>query len=261
MKPIVDATGFYSTAGRQPSLPARLMPSLYFYARFIREVFRFSALARQGAYGDEEWGTSSLLVLRFLEEVGVHVEISGLHILHRVEGPCVFVANHMSTLETIVLPGIIQPIKDVTFVVKRGIVEYPVFKHIMLSRDPIVVDRKSPREDLLRVLEEGTAILQRGRSVIVFPQTTRTLTFDPAQFNSIGIKLARKAQVPVVPVALKTDAWGIGRIVKEIGRIDPSRPVRFAFGEPLTIQGRGNAQQEAIVEFIGSKLREWHHLP
>ncbi|OUC07563.1 glycerol acyltransferase, partial [Litorilinea aerophila] len=82
-----------------------------------------------------------------------------------------------------------------------------------------------------------------------------------AQFNSIGIKLARKAQVPVVPVALKTDAWGIGRIIKEIGRIDPSRPVRFAFGEPLTIQGRGNAQQEAIVEFIGSKLREWKHIP
>jgi 1-acyl-sn-glycerol-3-phosphate acyltransferase len=163
----------------------------------------------------------------------------------------------MSTLETIVLPGIVQPLKDITFVVKRAIVEYPVFKHMMLSRDPIVVDRVNPREDLTRVLTEGAAHLKRGRSIIVFPQTTRTVTFDPSQFNTIGIKLARDANVPIVPVAVRSDAWGIGKMVKEFGKIDVSRPVRFAFGQPLKVEGRGHATQQEIIHFISDHLTAW----
>ncbi|HXF62254.1 MAG TPA: lysophospholipid acyltransferase family protein [Caldilineaceae bacterium] len=257
MEPITDLAGQYTTPPRTTAWLARAFPSLLFYTRFLRLVFWASGLARRGAYHDEEWHASSLAVLQALESVGVHIQITGLHHLRSVEGPCVLVANHMSTLETIVLPGIVQPIKDVTFIVKRGIVEYPVFKHIMLARDPIVVDRINPRADLTRVLEEGPRLLGRGRSIVVFPQTTRTLRFDPAQFNTIGVKLARTAGVPVVPVAVRSDAWGIGRLVKEFGKIDPSKPVRFAFGPALSISGRGAAEHQAIIEFIRTSLAQW----
>jgi 1-acyl-sn-glycerol-3-phosphate acyltransferase len=236
---------------------ARLFPSPIFYARFVQIVVNASRLAQRGLYSDAEWHASSYRVLQALESVGIQVHISGLHHLHSFDGPCVLIANHMSTLETIVLPGIVQPFKDVTFVVKRGIVEYPVFKHIMIARDPIVVDRVSPREDLARVLSEGPKILRQGRSIVVFPQTTRTLTFDPAQFNSIGVKLAREAGAPVVPVAVRSDAWGIGRLVKEFGKIDTAKPVRIAFGAPLPITGRGAGEHQAVVEFIRDSLRQW----
>jgi 1-acyl-sn-glycerol-3-phosphate acyltransferase len=260
MEQIADVAGFYQTIERCPSLIARIFPSLTFYYRFLRLVFHFSARAKAGQYGDEEWQQSSLAVLRALESVGVGVEISGMAAIHKVAGPCVFIANHMSTLETIILPGVIQPLKDVTFVVKRGIAEYPVFKHIILSRQPIVVDRVSPRDDLARVLEEGSRLLGQGRSVIVFPQTTRTLTFDPAHFNTMGVKLARKASAPMLPVAVKSDAWGIGKLVKEFGKIDPAKKVQIAFGEPLEIQGRGHEAHNAVVEFIAGKLQSWQSL-
>jgi len=48
-------------------------------------------------------------------------------------------------------------------------------------------------------------------SVLIFPQTTRDLRFDPNKFNTLGIKLAKRAKVPVIPVAVKTDAWGMGK--------------------------------------------------
>ena len=177
--------------------------------------------------------------------------------MEEVAGPCVFIANHMSTLETICLPAVIQPYKDCTFIVKRGIVEYPVFKHIMRSRDPIVVDRANPREDLKVVLEEGCNLLARGRSIVVFPQTTRTVTFEPEQFNTIGVKLAKRANVPIIPLALKTDAWGIGTLVKEFGRIDPTKKVHMAFGAPITVQGRGSDEHKQIVEFIQQQMQRW----
>jgi 1-acyl-sn-glycerol-3-phosphate acyltransferase len=178
--------------------------------------------------------------------------------MKKFEGPAVFIANHMSTLETFVLPCIIQPVKPVTFVVKQGLVDAPVFGPIMRSRDPILVGRTNPREDLKAVLEEGTKKLQTGQSIVIFPQSTRSFTFKPEEFNTLGIKLALKANVPVVPIALKTDAWGIGKIAKDFGPIDPGKKVYFAIGEPMTIRNRGAEEHQRIIDFIREKLDQWH---
>lgn len=254
---LTKADGTYITPPTVPNLMARLFPSVYFYSLFLHTVIKYGLKAKKGDYGELGWYQSSLTVLRVLEKAGANIQITGLNVLSQISGPCVIVANHMSTLETIILPGIVQPLKDVTFVVKRAIVEYPIFKHMMLSRDPIVVDRVNPREDLMRVLKEGSTHLANGRSIIVFPQTTRTTTFDPSQFNTIGIKLAREAGVPIVPVAVRTDAWGIGNLIKEFGKIDVSLPVHFAFGQPLHIEGRGNATHQAVIKYISDNLQSW----
>lgn len=259
MQSIADELGNYTTVPRQVSNLARHFPSLAYYSRFVSYVFRYSNLAQKGKYGAEEWWRSSLLSMQALETVGVEIEIRGLANLQTFHGPCVFIGNHMSTMETICLPSVVQPYKDCTFVVKRGIVEYPIFKHIMLARDPIVVDRENPREDLKAVLEEGCKLLERGCSVIVFPQTTRTVSFDPEHFNTIGVKLAKRANVPVVPIALKTDAWGIGSWVKELGWIDPTKKIHITFGAPIEIQSRGNDEHKQIIEFIQNHLQRWQN--
>ncbi len=247
----------YRTAPTSISLPARMLPSLTFYSQVFIIVLRGSAKAKRRHYDTTEWCQSSLATLRALEHVGVDIEITGIDSITSFGGPCVFISNHMSTLETFVLPAIIAPMKDVTFVVKQSLVEYPIFKHIMRSRDPITVGRENPREDLKAVLEGGTERLKAGRSIIIFPQTTRTAVFYPEAFNSIGIKLAKKAGVPVVPIALKTDAWGNGKYLKDYGRIVPSKRVYFAFGKPLTIKDRGAEEHKETTRFIRGKLKEW----
>lgn len=198
-----------------------------------------------------------MAVMKSLERVGIIFEVTGVGNFINLTGPCVFVGNHMSTLETFVLPCIIEPFKDVTFVVKESLIHYPVFRHVMRSRDPIVVTRTNAREDLRAVLEGGSDRLNAGRSIIIFPQTTRTAAFDPAEFNSIGIKLAKKAGVPVIPIALKTDAWGNGKHFKDFGRIDPSQKVYFTFGRPLDIKGNGAAEHREIIDFICNSLKTW----
>lgn len=261
MKPITDEQGVYQTPSRRIFWLARRWPSLFYYTKFLIYVLRYSSRAKRGVLGTEGWWESSLLAMQGLEKVGVQIEVTGANHLSQVAGPCVFIANHMSTLETICLPAVIEPYKECTFIVKRGIAEYPIFKHIILSREPIVVDRTNPREDLQTVLEEGGKALAKGRSVVVFPQTTRTLTLDPEHFNSIGIKLAKRANVPVVPLALKTDAWGIGSLIKEFGRIDPTQKVHMAFGAPLTIEGRGATEHKQIIDFIQGRLQIWQAPP
>jgi 1-acyl-sn-glycerol-3-phosphate acyltransferase len=257
VKRLIFKNSSYKTSLEKVLLPAKIAPSLVFYFKFLRIVYRSSSDARHSRYGNAEWAESSLEVLHALEHAGVKIEITGVNNFKDLDSPCVFVGNHMSTLETFILPAIIQPIKDVTFVVKKSLVQYPVFKHVMRSRDPITVSRENPRDDFKTVMEGGVQRLKAGRSIVIFPQTTRTIILDPKDFNTIGIKLAHKANVPIVPIALKTDAWGNGKYIKDFGKIEPSKKVYFAFGEPLWIKNRGAEEHEKIIKFISSKLKEW----
>ena len=253
--PLVHGT--YQTNENRRSALARFSPWLVFYSRVFHIVYQAGAKAKRGRYDDEAWKNSSLTTVRALEAAGVRFDISGLEHVASLEGPCVFIGNHMSTLETFVLPVILLPFKKITFVVKQSLMDYPVFGHVMRSRDPIAVGRTNPREDLKAVLEGGVERLRKGVSLVIFPQTTRVPAFDPTEFNTIGIKLAKRADVPVIPFAVKSDAWGNGRLVKDFGRIDPSKKVHFAFGALLRIQDRGNEEHDAILQFITSNLKAW----
>ncbi len=244
----------YCTPSRRVSWVSRQFPNLSFYSRLPGVVLTAAKLARKGIYYDEDWVRSSRSMIDLLEMVGVSVEMENLSAISKLDSPCVFVGNHMSVLETFVLPCIIQPHTKFTFVVKKSLIDYPVFKHVMRSRDPIVVGRINPREDLKTVMADGLKRLNDGISVLIFPQTTRTTEFDPKAFNTIGIKLAKRAGVPVIPFALKTDAWGIGRWIKDFGKVDPSKQVSFWFGNPITISGKGKDEHEGIIQFILDKL-------
>jgi 1-acyl-sn-glycerol-3-phosphate acyltransferase len=249
--------GAYHTAPEKGGALLRAFPSFFFYCQDAVIVLKASWRAKRGRYDTAAWAASSRDALRALERVGVKFEITGVDHVRKLETPGVFIGNHMSTLETFILPGIIAPFRDTTFVVKQSLVEYPVFKHVMRSRDPVTVTRTNPREDLRAVLEGGEQRLKAGISIVVFPQTTRSPVFDPTDFNSIGVKLAKKAGAPIIPIALKTDAWGNGRYLKDFGRIRPSSKVHFAFGEPRWVRDRGREEHEEIVRFISAKLTEW----
>ena len=247
----------YSTPPEMGHPVKKWLPTLFFYKEMLKIVFQSAKLAKAGVFTSDLWTDASLKIVRALEEVGGRFEIEGTDHFKTIEGPCVFIGNHMSTLETFVLPCLIEPMREVTFVVKHQLVAMPVFGHIMRSRNPVVVGRTNPREDLAAVLEEGSARLRDNISVVVFPQSTRSLRLDPKLFNTIGVKLAKKAGVPVVPVALKTNAWGMGLFVKDFGRIVPKQTVHFRFGEPMTITDNGKQQHMEIYSFIQNSLEEW----
>lgn len=247
----------YRTEDRRIPLLYRLMPSVVFYLNMFVIVYKAAMKGKNSILDRVEWAKSSYSIIRSLEDVGVKIEISGLENVEGLDGQCVFVANHMSILETFILPAIILPYKDLSFVIKRGLVRYPVFRHIMLATEAIVVDRKNPRDDLVTVFREGVRKVNAGKSVIVFPQTTRTTVFEPKKFNTLGVKLAKRAGVPVIPIALKTDAWGSGSILRDFGRIDPSIDVHLAFGRPIFIRDRGVEEHGSVVDFIDSNLKRW----
>lgn len=231
--------------------------SLIYYVKLISTLTRASFSARRGTLDDDRWAFHSHRVLQIVESVGGKVSISGLQALSQQPGPVVFIANHMSLLETLILAGIALPFKRVTFVIKEELRHYPVIGQFMRSLKLIAVSRQSPREDLKAVLREGSNFIANGVSIFIFPQATRSVEFNVQAFNTLGVKLAARAGVPVMPVAIKTDFQGNGKLIKDMGPIDPSKMLYFKFGAPMAATGKGREAHQYVVEFISENLEAW----
>jgi 1-acyl-sn-glycerol-3-phosphate acyltransferase len=233
--------------------------SLYFNIRFMKFLFFNRKLVFDNNYGTQRWALSSYEILKFLENCGGKFHIEGFDNVEKVKNePVVFISNHMSTLETMVFPCLIAPVKEVTFVVKDTLIGNNLFSPIMRARNPIAVGRTDSRQDLMTVMTEGKQKLSEGTSVIIFPQSTRTRTFSPEHFNSLGVKLAQKNGVKVVPMAIKTDFWDNGKLVKDLGKARRKEPIHIKFGEPMEIKGTGKEEHQFIVNFIDEHIKKWN---
>ena len=231
-----------------------------FYLRFLRVVLRSNALAKKGLFTQEAFAEQSYTIFNDIEGCGGRFRISGMDNIRKTNGPVVFIGNHMSTLEAVILPCLIAPLKQLTFIVKQKLVKGNLFGPIMRAVDPVTVSRTDPRKDLTDVLTQGPQRIAKGYSITIFPQAavrTRSVTFNPAMFNSLGVKLASRAGVPVIPVALKTDFWGDGKFFRDLGALRRREPICFEFGQPITVSGRGREEHEQITEFIASRMRNW----
>jgi 1-acyl-sn-glycerol-3-phosphate acyltransferase len=233
--------------------------NLYFVMGYVNVILKASGQFKKGNYGRKGWEQSSLDIMKHIEKCGGKFHVSGIENLKKCEGPLVVVGNHMSVLETFALPYFVSPIHKATYIIKDTLTTRPVFGNVMKSIDPIEVGRKNPREDLKKVMEEGKEKLKNGISIMVFPQNTRKEEFIPEDFNTIGIKLAKAAGVKILPVALKTDFWANGKVIKDYGKISREKPIYFKFGEALDITGNGKAEHKKIVNFIKENLDKWNN--
>lgn len=230
---------------------------IYFLYKYFGVVLRSRKLATTNRYDTEAWCASSQDTFRALEASGGIFNLEGIENFANSKEPFVFVSNHMSVLETMIFPGFIVPFMNLTVVAKSSLTNYPFFGPIFRARNPIIVNRENSRADLMTVLTEGKRNLKEGNSILLFPQSTRRPKVIPAEFNSLAVKLAKKAGVKVIPVAIKTDFWENGRFIKDLGPLNRKKEIYFSFGKPIEIKTNGKEENAQIIKFISEHLEKW----
>lgn len=232
---------------------------LYFYWKNFN-IFRETGLcARRGQLDQARQTEYSNRNVKLLEAVGGKLHLRGLdHLRARQGRPAVLLGNHMSLLETAIFHAVVRPYLDFTFVIKESLFDVIYFGDIMRSLEAIPVKRENPRDDFKAVLTHGKERLGRGKSIILFPQATRSEEFIPANFNTIGVKLAKAANVDVLPFALKTDFLGNGRWLRDLGPLRRKHEVWIEFAPAETVEGNGKELHEKVIRFITGRLNTWY---
>ena len=227
--------------------------SLFFVFPYcaVREFFR--------SLTTELWALCCFKTVQKAEKFGIRVTADGWENRSGYEGPVVYLSNHMSTLETIMLPPVLLTYGPFSVFVKASLSRLPALKRAAAHMGLIPLGRKSPREDLMQVFNEGVARIREGRSILIFPQGSRERVFSRRVYSSIGAKLAEKAGVPVIPIAVKTDCEptrpdGKGWF-KDFGTVDPSKDIRLRCGPPIT--GTAKEVHQKVFDWIKAQLEEW----
>lgn len=197
-------------------------------------------------------------VMKLIHNLGTDLQLRGSKNTFASQDPCVFVSNHQSSLEHNLLMVLLKPFKRATIVSKPGALTYPIFGKIIQSFDPIVVSGNKPREDLVAVFEEGQKRVDEGRSIFLFPAGTRRAVWDPSIFGTMGVKMAKRVKVPLVPVCIRSDFLTFGKRLRELGPVHTNRPVCISVADPLQVEGTGAAQHQACIDYIEAELKGFY---
>jgi 1-acyl-sn-glycerol-3-phosphate acyltransferase len=115
------------------------------------------------------------------------------------DGPVLFVGNHQGSFDIPIYLGFLC--KPTGFVAKIEMDKLPVFRTWMRHLKCVFMDRNDMRQ-AMRIINEAAEILKDGYSLTIFPEGTRSKGDKLGEFKSGSLKLALKAGVPIVPVAM-----------------------------------------------------------
>jgi 1-acyl-sn-glycerol-3-phosphate acyltransferase len=259
------ATGGYRTdAAHRAAKRARPGALTTFtYSWGVSRVFPMCALYEPfGKLTVEKWAEFCFKTVTTAEALGMNVIVEGFEHRAAVKGPVMYLCNHMSTTETILLPPILLSFGPFSYVAKASLAHLPFLEKAAAHMRMVPIGRKSPREDLMNMLRIGTERIHGGDSFLIFPQGTREKVFSRRVYSSIGAKLAEKAGCPVVPIVVDTRCQPVREkgilksVLKDFGPVDTSKDIRVACG-PVIPCAKAKVMHEAAFDWMAGKLEEW----
>ena len=132
-----------------------------------------------------------------MKRTGSNIQISGQESIP--EGPVLFVANHVGDFDVPVLLGSIP--KPFGFISKMEVKKLPIISDWMIMISCIFIDRKNRRQ-AVQSIKEGGKMLREGHSLLIFPEGTRNKGGKLKEFKTGGIRMAKDAGVPIIPVVI-----------------------------------------------------------
>ena len=259
------ASGGYATSPAHRA-PKRARPGAWTTLRFslgVSKVFPMCALYEPfGKLTTEKWAEFCFASVQRAERLGMNVFVEGFKARQAYDGPVMYLCNHMSTVETILLPPVLLAFGPFSYVAKASLAHLPFLERAAEHMRMVPIGRKSPREDLLSVLSVGTERIRGGDSFLIFPQGTRQQVFSRRVYSSIGAKLAEKAGCPIVPIVVDTrcqptrETGMLRHVFRDFGPVDTSRDIRVCCG-PVIPCAKSKVMHEAAFDWMATKLEEW----
>lgn len=170
------------------------------------------------------YGGYIVLIEKYI--MGLTLEVRGLENIPK-DGAYIIAAKHQSAYETLKIPYI-KRLGYPAIILKKELTYFPIYGWYFKAMGQIAIDRGSPKEALDSIVRGCKERLAAGRSVIIFPQGTRTAPGAKKPYKPGLAKVYRDVRVPVVPMALNSGVfWGRNAFFKKPGVIT------FEFLPPL----------------------------
>ena len=140
---------------------------------------------------------------------------------------CIFIANHPSLIDVVAVMGYLPLCQCI---VKKSLLEHFYLGGLMRAAGYIANNHEAPK-----LIEDCTRSLQSGRSLLIFPEGTRSPARGLRPFNRGAAHIALRTRAPVVPIVVRCEPPTL--LKGEPWHAVPDQPANIAlrFYEPLAI--------------------------
>jgi 1-acyl-sn-glycerol-3-phosphate acyltransferase len=157
--------------------------------------------------------------------------------------PQIFMANHQSDFDVLIvlahLPG------QFRWIVKKELFQIPIFGRAMQSAGYIEIDRED-REKAIMSIDRAAMKIREGKSVMSFPEGTRSKDGKIKPFKHGMFYLAIKSGVPIVPISI----IGAGEIMpKRSLHIKPGR-ITLVIDKPIDVSGYSIENRQELIDKV-----------
>ncbi len=182
------------------------------------------------------WGRGCLLL------AGLKLKVYGTEHVPRT-GPAIYVSNHQSNFDIPILYAGLP--LQFRWMAKQELFNVPLFGLAMRRGGYIPIDRSDHRKAMHSIMAAAQRIKQ-GASVIIFPEGTRTPNGQLQKFKKGALLIAAKAQVPVVPVAIRGSY-----LVQPKGRWKvSSAPLELEIFQPIATVGMSTGDIQDLTDKV-----------
>lgn len=173
---------------------------------------------------------------------GARVAIEGLE---NVDRNCsyVIVSNHLSNLDA---PYHLATMPvGVRFLAKKELFRIPLFGPTLRAVGMVKTDRQAHSADALRQLnEQVTRVIAMGRSLMIYPEGTRSRDGELQAFKKGAFRIAIQNHMPLLPVTIA----GTNRVWPPGQKWWRGGQTKMIFHPPIPTAGLGDADIEALRE-------------
>jgi 1-acyl-sn-glycerol-3-phosphate acyltransferase len=174
---------------------------------------------------------------------GVRVEVTGADKIP-TDIPVIFMSNHQSNFDILALFQGIP--RKFSWLAKEELFKVPVFGHSMARAGYIPLDRVASGRRALKSVEKAATLIREGRSVVIFPEGTRTQDGELLPFKQGGFLLAVKAGVPIVPLTINGSM-----------KINPKNrlelypgTIRIVVAAPISVNASAAHERDRLVDEV-----------
>ena len=177
-----------------------------------------------------------------LRLAGVQVHVIGPENV-RTDRPQIFMANHQSDFDILIVLAYIPG--QFRWIAKKELFKIPVFGKAMRNAGYIEIDRQN-HEKALKSLDEAAQKIREGKSVVTFPEGTRSRDGKIRPFKQGMFHLAIQAGVPIVPISI----IGAHEIMpKRTLKFKPGR-ITMVIDRPVDVSGYTLETRSELIEKI-----------
>lgn len=179
---------------------------------------------------------------------GSKVNVRGLENLPK-SGPVVMVGNHQGYADIFAYCAAFQNFQF-AFVAKEELSKIPLYGEWMGRIRSVFIRRNNPRA-ALQAINEGIEYIEKGFSLVIFPEGTRSKGPVPGPFQKGALKLATKPGVPIVPISLN----GSYKMFEEKGYLT-SAQIDIIVHEPIETKDIGRKEEKALAEKVEKIIKD-----